>query len=235
MEYWLLEWSLPEPIEYNNNDDDGATEMKSKQDFYSILVHLPESQVLYEFISDKLDLSLLSENDVLMKSEMRATFSRYCPFCEEDMHDVDGMVVDDDEDINEADVVIPLRLSRGVSDLEETLTWYENVMQASILYKTDDFVVADMNGDNSLVKYGFVLNVDTKIEIGFYQRENDYTNGDYTIKDFETDLNSVHSDIVKSEVCGLDRWFDNHCMYYKPFYFWIFFESFFFFANYFFL
>ena len=155
--YWLLEWQ-------NKMLEDEEDESMADMTFYSILVHSPESQVLYEFFtvtqpSNYQDLPF-------MASEMRATFGGFkensnYPWLEDsDFYDW---------------TIVPIRVSRSVSNVDENIEWYETVLQADTIYVSEDYEIAELNGDNIKTKIGFALNQGTTVEIGFVERELDYT------------------------------------------------------------
>ena len=35
----------------------------------------------------------------------------------------------------------------------------------------------------------------------------------FTVKDYEDYMHSVHKEVIKSDICGFDQWFDNHYAY----------------------
>ena len=171
--------------------------------FYSLIIHSPSSQKVYELISfNKPDLSqyanLRKDFKFVKINEARASFlasisEEKLPWEREDGGDIQ-----------------PIQISFGCSDITEQIEFYTNVMEAKLLLQENDIT---SNLDGHIVHYAFLQPVNDRMEIKFVQRPVDYTYGKFTTELYKNLLVSTHNDVITSPVCGLDRWFDNHYGY----------------------
>ena len=173
VDYWLLKWQ-------NKMLGSGPKGMINNGDtwLYSLLVHSPGSQILYEFMTIRKPVDY--DNLEFMESEMRATFEGFKP----------NYPWQPESKFSDYDIV-PVRLSRSVSNVDENVLWYESVLQSRRIYKSNDYEIASMNGDNVNTKMGFMLNKGVTVEIAFVERESDYTEKiELTDDDIESFLTS---------------------------------------------
>eukprot|EP00484_Ammonia_sp_Unknown_P005191 CAMPEP_0197077816 /NCGR_PEP_ID=MMETSP1384-20130603/212805_1 /TAXON_ID=29189 /ORGANISM="Ammonia sp." /LENGTH=617 /DNA_ID=CAMNT_0042516681 /DNA_START=38 /DNA_END=1890 /DNA_ORIENTATION=- len=109
--------------------------------------------------------------------------------------------------------LVPIRLSYAVSNLDEMMSFYTEIFEASLLdTKTNVMDILDSNYDIA-TSYAFVQIPSAFIEIQFVQRPADYTYGAFTIERLKNALVDTHNDRITSVYCGIDRWFDNHYGY----------------------
>ena len=185
-DYIGLKWHSPSPID---------------KTFYSLIIHSPASQKVYELMSfNEPDLSaypnLRSTFTFKETNELRASFLTYnidegeFPWTRED----------------EADIV-PIKLSFGCSRIAEHLDFYVNVLEAELLYK-EEHLVSTLDGHT--LSYAFLKPKNDMMEIEYVQRPIGYTYGSFTTDLYKHLLVNTHNDRITSAVCGLDRWFDNH-------------------------
>eukprot|EP01084_Bolivina_argentea_P197901 339031_1 len=173
-----------------------STDYKNNK-FYSLLIHSPQSGINYEFISFKKPSDKYYKNIKWISSDIqRATFIQ----------------MNDPYPWNRPDkaLIIPVRISRATTNLDEMLEFYMNVMEAKLLYNSNGVIVDTLGGDNVATKTAFLIAGDTKIELQFSERESWYTAGDFTLRQYELLLIETHDEVITTPFCGIDRWFDNH-------------------------
>ena len=72
-----------------------------------------------------------------------------------------------------------------------------------------DSLDIELNEDG-LERHCFVYTSSSTVDICFTVRDDGATSSDYSIADFEGMMNTVHSNLMQSPLCGLDKWLDNH-------------------------
>jgi len=107
--------------------------------------------------------------------------------------------------------IVPVRISRAVTDSNQLYNFYSSIMEADLLYH---HLGEDMQGRE--VKTVFMHLEASRIEVQFVQRAADSTFGDFTIEKFENLLMGTHDTIMTSPFCGQDRWFGNRFGYVCP-------------------
>lgn len=99
--------------------------------------------------------------------------------------------------------VYATRVNRAASDLDAVASFYEDVMGASLATEYDaDGVTRDC-----------YLYSSATVDICFTKRDDDATVGDFSVADMESQMNSVHSNLLAKPTCGTDKWLDNHHAY----------------------
>ena len=192
-EYIGIEWEYNIP---NIDLEISSSEYKNNK-WYSLLIHSPKSNLNYEFMSFIKPSSKYHDNVKWIKTSIpRASFlSQSAPY-----------------PWNRPDQakIVPARLSRAVTNLDETIDFYTDVMESEILYNPGKTIVDDLNGDNIDTKTVILHALDTQIEIQFYERPIYYTAGDFDLQQYEQLLIETHDQVITTPFCGIDRWFDNH-------------------------
>lgn len=174
LEFVGIEW------EYKFADDleIGSTEYQNNQ-FYSLLIHSPGSNINYEFISyAKPSTTLYGQTKWIHSSLPRVTFKA--------QNDPFPWNRDDQTPI------VPLRMSRATTDLDKMADFYSDVMESTILYDSEGEITDDLNGDDIATKMLFVTALDTQIELQFVERPNYYTAGDFKLIQYERLLLETH-------------------------------------------
>ena len=157
-DYIGLKWHSPSPID---------------RTFYSLIIHSPASQKVYELMSfNEPDLSqypnLRSTFTFKETNELRASFLAYnidageFPWNREDGADL-----------------VPIKISYGCSNLDENVEFYTNVLEAEVLYQKKA-MISIMDGHQ--VSFAFLKPKHDKLEIAYFQRPEDYTYGAFTTK-----------------------------------------------------
>ena len=186
-DYIGLKWYAPAPI--------GKT-------FYSLIIHSPQSQIIFELMSfTEPNLSLypnIRHNFEFRKTnEIRATFLAYAP---------------NEYPWNRADdaTIVPIKLSFGCSNIGKHVEFYTNVLEAEVLYSANDFVSSI---DNQRISVVFLRSINDVMEIEFVERPIGYTYGSFTVDTYQQLLTDTHNDRITSPTCGLDRWYFFVCRF----------------------
>jgi hypothetical protein len=156
-----------------------------KQTWTSVFIHVPNTQLTIELIQD-VELDGVTETSEIPRIGAKS-------------YAVAKAVTTSPS----SKIVTSLAVNRAVS--------------SATFKKLDDFYVTGMktekvdvaeSGDVSRVCY---LWTGASVNICFYNRPGTATKGDWKVSDFESMLNTVHSNILgKNPLCGEDKWFDNH-------------------------
>ena len=175
-EYIGIEWTLPSDLEVDIDD------RYYKDDrFYSILIHLPDSQQQFEFMSFIRPHHILyAKLHWIHQDVPRATFQLNQPWNRSD----------------EA-TIVPVRISRATTNANKLYNFYTNLLEANLLYHAHD---TDLDGDD--VRTIFMALPGTHIEIQFVQRPLDSTFGDFKLDQYEQLLMDTHDAIITSPYCG---------------------------------
>lgn len=150
--------------------------------WYSVLVHVPGTQMVVELMGSKSD-TLPLENTIVL--EQRMTAARIEQFLESPPADM---------------ILSVASVSRASSNLAAIEEFYTNGVGASVSQRstTDD-----------VTRLCFLWS-GAKGDVCFTNRADESTAGSFKPKDFETMLHTVHSTLLTNPNCAMDRWVDNH-------------------------
>lgn len=166
--------------------DEGST-------YTSLIVHVPNTQLVIE---------LTSNNTVALKASSRRPVRIAMPT--ERRASARALATVAQLGSSSSAIITPLAVNRAVS--------------AATMAKLDDFYVtgmgttkvSDETGANGYAKKCYLWPTAT-VDVCFYQRADSATKGSWKVGNFETMLNTVHSNIIVGyPLCGTDKWEDNH-------------------------
>jgi len=152
--------------------------------FYSAFVHVPNSQMIIELMSN--ESSLLAARNDLMSLEQRLSPTRL-----EDLASRPPL---------RRGLLQPVRVSRAATDLNALDTFYIDGMRTTPTLKLDSSDVSsrcyEWPGANA--------------DVCFVRRPDTATSGDFKVGMFEAMLKNVAKNVVTSPSCNMNRWADNH-------------------------
>lgn len=153
--------------------------------YFSALVQIPKTMVVFEFVSDT--ASKLSSSSKTIQSDQDRTYIA--------------------EGISFVDFQ-PIAISRSTSDLSAVESHYVDIFGATKINSKE------YDDGTRVAQFKMSENKDD-VFLQFTQRPVDTTttSGDFTIQNFEDLLNDAHAATVKSYYCGFSKWFDNHHAY----------------------
>jgi len=165
------------------------------EEYTSILVRVPESQLILELVQ-KTSLSYSDDEAVPMRLEQRvpsATLSIQN----------DKVKITQNETASNDKYLVSLVVNRAAA--------------AKTMAKIEDFYVSGMGTTKThdatqgdMTKKCFLW-PGASVNICFTSRPDSATAGDWKVGDFEDMLNTVHSTLIKDHpFCPMDRWEDNH-------------------------
>jgi hypothetical protein len=174
---------------------------------FSIIVHIPHTQVVLELVSTSrpkrassfLDDSTIRYTDKVF-SNMNATTEK--------QHSKTSTWVS-------STFLRPLAISKGISNMESLVDFYEHALFATTEHR-------QTYGDGTEIA---ILNVFTKtwqygVPIRFVSRPSSWTSSSMSVKELETVKFAGHDWVHDNKgnlsancICGFDKWYDNHYAY----------------------
>ena len=180
-----IEWQLPEELTVDITDPSYINNQ-----WYSVLVHSPDSGANFEFMSYSKPTQYDSIRTWLTEKFPRCTFQQMTdpyPWGRED-----------------GTPIVPVRVSHATSNREKLKDFHTHILQGQILYQQ-----TTSNSMGPIKMFASDLQEST-IEVMFVQRPDESTLGDFTVELYEDLLMETHDSIITSPYCGQDRWMDNH-------------------------
>ena len=153
-------------------------------DYFSVIVQIPNTMVVFEFVSNKSSTLASSSSNVIQSNQERVYIQQTSSFAN----------------------FQPITISRSTSNLEAVENHYINLFGATKIYSKE-------YDDGTKVARFKMSESEDDVFLQFTQRPEGATSNDFTVKDFENLLNDAHAATVKSYYCGFSKWFDNHYAY----------------------
>ena len=160
--------------------------------YYSVLVAVPKTMVLVEFVGVPPSASALGDGAVLAVD---------VPRCAQSLAHLSRDGATETQ-------MTPLWISRASSDANRDAAWYASHFWASTVYNE---TTTDALGNTNTHIY-MIINPSDYVfhwELHFVQRPPSSLGG-MTIADVEGYFKEVHRSVILSPVCGFDSWIDNH-------------------------
>ena len=178
--YMLLRWKDNSDVHTTDGGTTGRT-------FFSLIVHIPDSQINFEIVS-------------AVAPEAKAQR----PIFEDDMVRLPHSTISSaGASPPGEDYLIPVAISKGTSDIETISTYYTQILQADF-----DYLYSDET--EGLTMKTFRL-PEAAMPIRFIQRTDTSSYAStFGVKDLENAKNEAHEASYTSPSCGFDQYYDNH-------------------------
>ena len=177
--------------------EDGSTK------YYSLLKQVPDTQVIFELVSD---VAPSSSNVTFQEDPMvRVAASAF---------------TDNSASSTEEGILTPLCVSKGVSNMSAIDDYYVNIFKATLtLDATVDYAASaaffgdrarGSNGTTTVATvHGYKLE-GAPVQLRFVQRDAAFTAGTFTVADWEQAKMRSYAAFATDPGCGFSKWYDNH-------------------------
>ena len=178
--YMLLRWKDNSDVHTTDGGTTGRT-------FFSLVVHVPDTQVNFEIVSAVAPEAKVQrpifEDDMIRLPHTAVSSAGASPPGE--------------------DYLIPVAISKGTSDIETISTFYTQILQADF-----DYLYSDETSGLTMKTFRLP---EAAMPIRFIQRTDTSSYAStFGVKDLENAKNEAHEDAYTSPSCGFDQYMDNH-------------------------
>jgi hypothetical protein len=168
--------------------------------YYSILVHIPKTQVILELVSKT--KPTVSTGTASLRGASADDILGFVRSEEERFYVSEAMMAEfDDAAAAASGILTPLHVSRAVEDVDEIITFYKNIFGIS-----PEATVTLPDGGKSV---SFLLSSKATVPIKFVQRP-DAKEGEHSVAWFQDYLNDVNDEYMTSYKSCWPVWGDNH-------------------------
>ena len=175
--------------------------------YYSIIKQVPNTQVIFELVSDVAPTSSGGNN---------------VTFIADDLVRVAASAFEDNgaSSSGDAGILTPLAVSKGVSNMTAVDDYYTRIfkatlaLEASATYATDHPLlgkkaVAGKEGTSTALLHAYKLE-GAAVQIRFVERPAAATAGDFTVAAWEAAKLRSFAAVATDPGCGFSKWYDNH-------------------------